>query len=234
LQAQESPSLPDGSARPRRASFAQALRVTVRLQPAPRRPQEESDPMKHILFAGVAALVLAAPASANEFAAQLTELAKGEIAKMVAAPEVVEAVKAQNAETAAHDQAKLDALDGQWRAEVGAADQPLIKATLEKPASKYLAMQKEQAGGLFTEIFVMDAKGLNVAQSDVTSDYWQGDEEKWAEVYPKGAGALHLSEVEQDESTQTYQSQVSMPVVDPADGSVIGAVTVGVNVEMLQ
>jgi hypothetical protein len=73
-----------------------------------------------------------------------------------------------------------------------------------------------------------------VAQSDITSDYWQGDEEKWAEVYPKGAGALHLSEVEQDESTQIYQSQISMPVVDPADGAVIGAVTVGVNVEMLQ
>jgi hypothetical protein len=190
--------------------------------------------MKHVLIAGVAALALAAPASANEFAAKLTELANSDIAKMVAAPEVVEAVKAQNAETAAHDQTAIDALDAQWRAEVGAADQPLIKATLDKAASKYLAMQKEQAGGVFTEIFVMDAKGLNVAQSDVTSDYWQGDEEKWAEVYPKGAGALYLSEVEQDESTQTYQSQVSMPVVDPIDGSVIGAVTVGVNVEMLQ
>ena len=86
---------------------------------------------------------------------------------------------------------------------------------------------------MITEIFVMDARGLNVAQSDVTSDYWQGDEAKWQDTFSKGPGAVHISEVEEDESTQTFQSQVSMSVTDPADGSVIGAITVGVNVEML-
>jgi hypothetical protein len=189
---------------------------------------------KHSLVLAICGLTLAAPAAANEFAAQLNELAAGDIAALVQAPEIVEAVKAQNAESAAYDQAKIDALDAQWKAEVGAGDQPLIAATLDKEASKYLTAQKEAAGGLFTEIFVMDAKGLNVAQSDVTSDYWQGDEAKWQETFQKGAGAVHLSEVEEDESTQTFQSQVSMPVVDPADGKVIGAVTVGVNVELLQ
>ena len=36
-----------------------------------------------------------------------------------------------------------------------------------------------------------DNKGLNVGQSDVTSDYWQGDEAKWKKSYKMGAGAVH-------------------------------------------
>jgi hypothetical protein len=102
------------------------------------------------------------------------------------------------------------------------------------PASAYLKKIEADSKGLFSEIFVMDAKGLNVAQSEVTSDYWQGDEPKWQQTFPKGKDAIHISDVEKDESTQTYESQVSVPVVDPANGSVIGAITVGVNVELLQ
>lgn len=39
--------------------------------------------------------------------------------------------------------------------------------------------------------------------------------------------------MEKDESTQTYQSQLSLPVVDPASNQVIGAITLGINVERL-
>ena len=44
---------------------------------------------------------------------------------------------------------------------------------------------------------------------------------------------VQIAEVEMDESTQTFQSQLSVPVVDPATGEVIGAVTVGVDVDAL-
>ena len=79
----------------------------------------------------------------------------------------------------------------------------------------------------------MDAKGLDVAQSTLTSDYWQGDEAKWSETYPVGPDAVQIGEIEQDESTQVFQSQVSIAVTDPATGEVIGAITVGVDVSML-
>ena len=78
----------------------------------------------------------------------------------------------------------------------------------------------------------MDAQGLNVAQSDVTSDYWQGDEAKWQETY--NTGNVHIGDVELDESTQTYQAQVSLPIFDPESNAVIGAATFGVNLELLQ
>ena len=171
-------------------------------------------------FTTVAAPVLAQD---NEFAAPLTELGNTTLREIVESPAVIAAIQAQNATTSAYDQAKIDELDTQWRAEVGAASKPLIDATLATEASN----------GLFTEIFVMDAKGLNVAQSTVTSDYWQGDEDKWQQTFPVGADAVHLGEIEQDESTQAFQSQVSITIVDPATGAPIGAVTAGVDLALL-
>lgn len=172
-------------------------------------------------------------ASANEFDGELKALAEAQIAEIASSSEVISAVKEQNGTTAAFDQAKIDALDTTWRAEADAIDQPMIDKVLDNPLSVYLADLQGASDGLFTEIFVMDAKGLNVGQSDVTSDFWQGDEAKWQKTFPVGKGAVHISELEQDESTQILQSQVSVPVIDPASGEAIGAVTFGVNVENL-
>lgn len=169
----------------------------------------------------------------DEFTAPLTELGKTEIAAFASNAVLIDAINAQNAVTGGYDQAKIDALDTQWRAEVGAASKPLIDETLGNAASAYLKSVQEESLGKYTEIFAMDAMGLNVAQSSLTSDYWQGDEEKFTESYGAGADALHIGEIEQDESTQVFQSQVSVPITDPATGALIGAITVGVDVSML-
>ncbi|WP_434056061.1 MAG: hypothetical protein RDA78_14785 [Roseibium sp.] len=190
--------------------------------------------MKHLVYTTTALCFLfAGTATANEFESELKTLAAGKIAEIAASSEVIDAVRAQNGETGAFDQTKIDELDKTWRAEAEAVDQPMIDTVLERPLSTFLADVQESSDGLFTEIFVMDGKGLNVGQSDVTSDYWQGDEAKWQDTYSNGKGAVHISELEEDDSTQTLQSQVSVTVVDPDSGEAIGAVTFGVNVENL-
>lgn len=148
-------------------------------------------------------------------------------------PALIDAIKAANAEHAGYDQAKIDELDAAWRAEVGAADTPTITPVLTNAASDFLRQQIDASGGAILEAFVTDAKGLNVAASSATSDMWQGDEEKFTETFPKGKDAVYLSEVELDESTQTYQGQISISIADPASGEVIGTLTVGVNAESL-
>ncbi len=168
----------------------------------------------------------------NEYADRLRALGEAQIRAAAQNPLVIAAIEAQNKITASYDAARIDALDKQWRAEVDAATHPLIDATLGNEASKYLGQVQAEAEGLFTEIFVMDAKGLNVAQSTVTSDYWQGDEDKFTESFGKGPTAVHIGEIEEDESTQTFQSQVSLPIVDAA-GVPIGAITVGVDLSIL-
>ncbi len=153
------------------------------------------------------------------------------IKNLATASEVIEAIKAQNAKNSNLSQDEIDRLDKDWRAQTNGGDTPLITATLGNSLSAYLKSVKEAAGGAYSEIFAMDMKGLNVGQSDVTSDYWQGDEAKWKKSYGAGSGSVFVDEVEFDESSQTYQSQVSVAVSDPATNTVIGAITVGVNVE---
>jgi hypothetical protein len=163
----------------------------------------------------------------------MTELANGKIQKLITSSVVIDAIKAQNAKHASLQQAEIDKLDKEWRAETNAADHPMIDAVLGNDLSAHLKKVKEESQGLYTEIFVMDNKGLNVGQSDVTSDYWQGDEAKWQKTYQAGPGAIHISEVEEDESTQRFQSQLSMAITDPATNEVIGAITIGVDIENL-
>jgi len=188
-----------------------------------------------VLIAASAMLGFAAPVLAqdNEYTAPLTELASGKLRDIAQNPVLVSAIMAQNAQTAGYDQAKIDELDKQWRAEVDAADKPLINATLGTEASKYLSTVQADSAGLYTELFATDAKGLNVAQSTITSDYWQGDEDKFSKSFGVGADAVFLGEVEQDESTQAYQSQVSITITDPATGAPIGSITAGIDLSSL-
>jgi hypothetical protein len=190
-----------------------------------------------LLLAAAAAsalsLPLAARAADNEFAAPLTDFAKGQLRDLAENPVLIDAVRAQNAASSGYDQARIDALDKQWRDEVDATDKPLIDATLGTDASKFLAGEMEKSAGLITEIFATDAKGLDVAQASLTSDYWQGDEDKFTKSFGAGADAIFISDVEQDESTQTYQSQVSITITDPATGAPIGSITAGIDVGKL-
>jgi hypothetical protein len=145
---------------------------------------------------------------------------------------VVDAVKAQNEKHASITEADIDKLDKDWRAQAKAGGGEMIDAALGNDLSKFLKSKKEGAGGKISEIFVMDNKGLNVGQSDVTSDYMQGDEAKWQKSYGAGPGAVFVDEIEFDDSSQAFQSQVSVTIVD-GSGAAIGAITIGVNVEEL-
>jgi len=189
---------------------------------------------KHIFVVATVVLGLVAlRTEAQDVTGPARALADSQIRAWIADPMVIDAVKAQNAKHAGLTQAEIEGLDQQWRSETGASIQPLIDSVLNNALSRHLRELKANGRGLFTEIFVMDNKGLNVGQSDITSDYWQGDEDKWQQTYGAGPGAIHISEVELDESSQTFQTQISLPVLDPATGAVIGAITVGVDAEVL-
>jgi len=137
-----------------------------------------------ILFALCIVSFISVNVNADEaYSSALNELAKTKIAEIVNNATVQSAVKAQNAKHASLTQADIDTLDKKWRAETKGSDKSLINATLSNTLSKHLIQVKNASGGLYTEIFVMDNKGLNVGQSDLTSDYWQGDEAKWQKTY---------------------------------------------------
>ncbi|MEM9248697.1 MAG: type IV pili methyl-accepting chemotaxis transducer N-terminal domain-containing protein [Pseudomonadota bacterium] len=177
--------------------------------------------------------MLAAPESEQVYKLPLQAYARDELSKWLTDPQLIEAVKAQNLRHASLSQADVDQLDLDWRAQAKNGGGPLIDKLLSGPASEALLGRQNATAGFVTEVFAMDNKGLNVAQSVETSDYWQGDEAKWKQTFGDGSGATHISEVEYDDSTGAYQTQVSLPLRDPTTGELIGAITFGINVQSL-
>jgi hypothetical protein len=78
----------------------------------------------------------------------------------------------------------------------------------------------------------MDARGMNAGQSDVTSDFWQGDEDKFTKTFAAGTTSIFVDEARKDDSTQMFQSQASMTILDES-GKPIGAITIGINLDQL-
>jgi hypothetical protein len=171
--------------------------------------------------------------AADEPVKEVETYVKGNLISWLNDKSVIAAIKAQNAKHASLTQADVDKLDKQWRAEVDAANKPLIDSVLKNEVSVFLKKKKEETKGVVSEVFVMDDKGLNVGQSDITSDYWQGDEAKWKKTYSVGPDAVFFDKIEKDESTQALQMQVSISIKDPETGKAIGAVTFGINVDEL-
>ncbi|WP_339860816.1 hypothetical protein [Paremcibacter congregatus] len=155
-----------------------------------------------------------------------------QVKSWLSAPVVGITLDSQNQHYEEIGQADILKLDKQWRAERNDNQQPLIASTLNNPLSIYLTQIQAISGGLFTEIFVVNKKGLNAGQSSITSDYWQGDEAKFQKTYDVGPKAVFIDEPELHEATQTWRAQLNLTLVN-AKGKSIGAATVEINLTEL-
>jgi len=143
-------------------------------------------------------------------------------------------VNDQNIRSSERTDDDIAELDEKWRKETASKAKPLISATLSNPLSAYLTRLQAHSNGLFTEIFVMDNKGLNVGQSTVSSDYWQGDEAKWQKTYSVGAGTVFIDEPEYDQELRAYVVQLNLSVDDAKTRQAIGAATFQINLSEMQ
>lgn len=191
--------------------------------------------MRRIVIALMALIVSASPAPAaeHEYAGRMRKAFAEMVKPWLADPALVAAIKDQGTRHAALTAPEIDKLDQQWRGEAKKGGGPLVGDVLGRPLSKMLAEKKAAAKGAITELFLMDNKGLNVAQADITTDYMQGDEAKWQKTFLVGPTAVFIDEVDFDQSSGKFQAQYSATVVDPATGQAIGAITVGMDVEKL-
>ena len=192
-------------------------------------------PIRSLAAAGCLLGLLATGAQAAEPHVELVQrFADSTVRQWISEPVLIAAIKAQNERHAGLTQAEIDSLDIQWRTETALSRKPLITEVTDNALSKRLVALKAGTEGVVTEVFVMDNRGLNVAISDVTSDFWQGDEDKWQKTFLAGPGAIFIDAVELDPSTDSFQSAVSFAVTDPESGQVIGSITVGVDIDELK
>jgi hypothetical protein len=147
-------------------------------------------------------------------------------------PTTLMTLRAWNDKHADLTQDDIDRMDQDWRKQTEGAQKPLIAEILGAPLSSMLLRRQADSGGQLIEAFVMNRHGLNVGQSAVTSDYWQGDEAKFKQSFGRGADAVHYGEVEVKDSGRRAQ-QVSLTITDPKTGEPIGAITAEFDLDLI-
>ena len=143
-------------------------------------------------------------------------------------PSIVRAVQQQNAQNL--QLAEIKQRDDGWKGADGKMT-PLIRETTQNEVARYFQRRVENNGAI-DEVFLTDNQGANVAAYPPTSDYWQGDEEKWTASYNDGQGVVFIGPLEFDDSTQKTQVQISAPVF--ANNETIGVLVLGVSVDYLE
>ena len=162
---------------------------------------------------------------------KIVEFVYHDIAEFVENSILIEAIKKSNAENSSRTQEQIDEADTNWRGTEGIGG--IINDYITNSAASFLKNVKEDSNGIIVEIFAMDFQGCNVAMSDKTSDFWQGDEDKFIITFNNGNGAIFIDSIEYDESTKQELLQVSVPVKDPESNNVIGAITIGIDIDKL-
>jgi hypothetical protein len=147
----------------------------------------------------------------------------------LAEPILIDAVLVQNKKHAHITIAEIDRLDAGF---IERTDKQLIWSTMNNSLATFLKAKKAAANGLVTEIFVVDNKGLNVAQTDPTLDYMQGDEAKFQKTFLVGPNAVFIDEVALDDGVNV--AQADMTIANPKTGKAIGTIIVGVAVDNLK
>lgn len=143
-------------------------------------------------------------------------------------PSIIRAVEEQNSSTLAL--AEIKQRDETWK-NAGDNSNPLIRDITQNDVARYFQRRVENNGAI-DEVFLTDNQGANVAAFPPTSDYWQGDEEKWTASYNNGNGVVFIGPLEFDDSTRKTQVQISAPVI--SKDQTIGVLVLGVSVDYLQ
>lgn len=187
--------------------------------------------MRYLALAlAIAALPAVLPAQETPTQAELEALLKTKIRSvqhMALNPTVIRATRRQNDEKLSLDEIKQR--DDDWNA---TEDLTHFKRSLQENDAGRFLKRVIGLNSSFSEAFVTDNKGANVAAFPATSDYWQGDEEKWTASFNRGSGKIFLGPLEFDESTKTYAVQISAPLFDR--GQTIGVLVVGVTLDYLK
>lgn len=137
----------------------------------------------------------------------------------------IQAVKQQNAQQL--PLATIKERDTQW---IKSDDSDPLKASMAaSDIGAYLKNLIRHNASKYNEVFLTDSQGANIAAYPLTSDYWQGDEDKFIKAYADGSGDIYIGEMRFDESTQTNAVQISVPVI--YNGNAIGVLVMGVKVD---
>lgn len=148
---------------------------------------------------------------------------KAVIAQWAASPEIVQAVKEQNAK------GPIPAMtNAKWKT-LRRGDL-LVREFQMNPAGRFLKGKLREGGITYNEAFLSGSSGEKVAFVEKTTSYIHKGQPKFD--VPFQGGQPWQGKPELDDSSQMYTLQISVRVVDA--GKAIGVLVVGVNVSHLE
>lgn len=149
-------------------------------------------------------------------------------------PRVKNAIRISNEEfeNIEHIEKYIEEKDVDWTSGTFEEKEILVKNLIDHENSKILKNKINFYEGkyghlVFAEIFTTNKYGANVAQSSITSDYKQSDEEWWQIAANEG---FHINDVEYDQSAGVYSVDISMRINDD-DGNFLGVMKSVVNLD---
>jgi len=125
------------------------------------------------------------------------------------------------------------ALDEQWQqAFANGENISLINSRLTNSLSRdLLAFQSLAPENI--EVFVTDQAGALLAATNLTSDYYQADEEWWLAAFSDGNGDVYISQPEFDESVGSLSLLLAVPIYDTRQGGLIGILRSTLSIDSL-
>lgn len=170
--------------------------------------------------------------SVSDYERQLiTELLSQKIDRWKRIPKLEQGLKKRNLKSRFITEQEVTKRDKEWNESFLESDFSYSLSLIDQELSAELREIKKQSQDVITEIIVTDERGLNFAISDMTSDYWQGDEEKFTEVFGQPANTIHFGPINYDESTKRFQLQLSVPLYAEENAEPQGVMVFGVDVE---
>ena len=158
---------------------------------------------------------------------KVKSFAKTKLLPLCSNPVFAKETAVQNAKKVSLDEIKR--IDKEW---TEAEEELPIQAEKCNNACAKEIKKTVEVNSAIVEAFVMDNQGAIGGENALTSDYWQGDEDKWTKSFNGGKGGVDVGDEKFDKSANTTLQQVSLPILDD-QGTVIGAVTFGISVERL-
>ncbi len=182
------------------------------------------------LWAAVAAAVLGGAAAQAQRTFEITPAVQAEIdrqkaviAGWAASPELVRAVKEQNAK------GPLPGMDNaRWKAT--RRGDLTVRGFQMNPAGRFLKAKLDAGGLTYSEAFLNAARGEKAAFVEKTTSYIHLGQPKFDVPFQSGQPWQGTPEL--DDSSQMFMLQLAVPVLE--QGRPIGVLVVGVNVSHLE
>jgi hypothetical protein len=129
---------------------------------------------------------------------------------------------------------EIDGLEKIWQAELGSMNRPLITGTVRNVTALRMRKVVRNTGRIVTEINLLDARGLSVAQTSIFPRIWAAQTETLMNVATVNPELMRVGEIASDGPNQSRRFEAVVPVADPDTDELIGSVILVVDAEALE